>query len=310
MADVAGQATTFNLLNYVGELFFLTAADTPFKSMAASTGGIRRVQSKHFTWQTTSNPVPAQPAIVEGADPTYQEQDRAEVMNVVQIFEYGVEIAYSKLAAYQNVDPAASPILGDQPVTNELEFQEALKLDRCAEDMELSFLAGAFQDPANNATGRKTRGIITAVTTNAVAAGSTDLSKDQIDSLLALMHTNRARFRRPVVFAAALQIQRLNDIYAFAPMSRTEGGVNIQTIITPFGALEVVIDRHVTAGSLLIADMAFCKAVVMPIPGKGELFLEPKPATGASSKSMLYGEWGIQYGPQTNHGKITGLTTV
>jgi len=310
MADVAGQATTFNLLNYVGEMFFLTAADTPFKSMAASIGGIRRTQTKAFTWQTSSNPVAAQPAIVEGADPVYQEQDRAEVSNVTQIFQYGVEISYTKLAAYNNVDPAATPILGDQPITNELEFQEALKLDRCAEDMELSFLAGAFQDPATNATGRKTRGIITATTTNAVAAGATALSKAHIDTLLGLMHTNRARFRRPVVFSNALQIQRLNDIYAFAPMSRTEGGVNIQTIITPFAALDVVIDRHVTAGTLLVADMAFVKAVVTPIPGKGELFLEPKPATGASVKSMLYGEWGLQYGPQTMHGKITGLTTV
>ena len=309
MADVAGLGTTYNLPNFVGELFFLTAADTPFKSMAASIGGIRRTTSKSFTWQTASNPAPAQPAIVEGADPVYQEQDRAEVSNVVQIFEYGVDISYSKQASTGQLGATATPLLGDQPVTNEQEFQEALKLDRCSEDMEVSFLAGAFQNPVDNATGRKTRGILTAVTTNVVAAGTTDLSKDQIDALLGLMHANRARFQRPTIFANALQIQRLNDIYAFAPMSRSEGGVNIQSLVTPFGGLDVVIDRHVTAGVLAILDMAFVKTAVMPIPGKGELFLEPKPATGASFKSMLYGEWGIQYGPQTHHGKITGLTT-
>ena len=135
MANVSGQATTYNLDNFVGELFFLTAADTPFKTLVASVGGIRRVTSKEFTWQTTDNPSPAQPSTVEGADPTYEERDRSEVSNVVQIFEYGVEVNYSKLAAIGQVAAGAAPILGMQPVTNEQEFQEALKLDRAAEDM-------------------------------------------------------------------------------------------------------------------------------------------------------------------------------
>jgi len=309
MANVAGQATTYNLDNFVGELFFLTAADTPFKALAAAVGGIRRVTSKEFTWQTTDNPSPAQPSIVEGADPTYEERDRSEVSNVVQIFEYGVEVNYSKLAAIGQVAAAAAPILGDQPVTNEQEFQESLKLDRMAEDMEVSYLTGTFQNPANNSTGRQTRGISTAMTTNTVAAGTIDLTKDLIDNLLRTMHSNRAKFRRPTIFAVAIQIQRLNDIYEFVPESRTVGGANIQSIVTPFGMLDVVLDRHVTNTELLVVDLAFTKAVVMPIPGKGEIFLEPKADTGASLKSMLYGEWGLQYGPERYHGKITGLTS-
>ena len=309
MANVSGQATTYNLDNFVGELFFLTAADTPFKTLVASVGGIRRVTSKEFTWQTTDNPSPAQPSTVEGADPTYEERDRSEVSNVVQIFEYGVEVNYSKLAAIGQVAASAAPILGMQPVTNEQEFQEALKLDRAAEDMEVSYLTGTFQNPSDNMTGRKTRGVSTAMTTNTVAAGTVDLNKDLIDNILRTMHSNRAKFIRPTIFAVAIQIQRLNDIYEFVPESRTVGGANIQTIVTPFGMLDVVLDRHVTNTELLVVDLAFCKAVVMPIPGKGELFLEPRAMTGAALKSMLYGEWGLQYGPERYHGKITGLTS-
>jgi len=309
MANVSGQATTYNLDNFVGELFFLTAADTPFKTLVASVGGIRRVTSKEFTWQTTDNPSPAQPSTVEGADPTYEERDRAEVSNVVQIFQYGVEVNYSKLAAIGQVAAAAAPILGVQPVSNGMDLQEALKLDRAAEDMEVSYLTGTFQNPSNNSTGRKTRGVSTAMTTNTVAAGTIDLTKDLIDNLLRTMHSNRAKFRRPTIFAVAIQIQRLNDIYEFVPESRTVGGANIQSIVTPFGMLDVVLDRHVTNTELLIVDLAFCKAVVMPIPGKGELFLEPRAMTGAALKSMLYGEWGLEYGPERYHGKITGLTS-
>jgi hypothetical protein len=308
MAAVSGLGHSHNLPNFVGELFRLVPQDTPFKNLAAA-NGVRLVDSRNFTWQTTDNAAAAQPDILEGADPVYEERDRAEVMNTVQIFQYGVKIAYSKLAGIGQLGATATPVLGDQPVDNEIELQQSLKLDRCAEDMELSFLSGTFQNPTDNATSRRTRGIQTAVTTNVVPAGTTDMSKDHLDALLRLMHSNRARFIRPVLMGGALQIQRVNDAYGFQPESRSVGGVNIRTIVTPFGELGVVINRHMVASTVGIFDFAFIKPVCMPIPGKGELFLEPLAKTGAAENSQLYGEWGLQYGPQTMHGEITGLTT-
>jgi hypothetical protein len=315
MANVANQATTVNLVNFVGELFNLTGRDAPFKTLAAM-NGVRQVAGKQFTWQTTDNASAAQPDIAEGQDPTYAERDRSEVSNVVQIFQYGVDVNYSKQgntgflgSGGETVSTPAISVLGEQPVNNEIEFQQALKLDRCAEDMEVSFLTGTFDNPDDAATGRRTRGILTAITTNSVAAGTSDLSKDHIDELLRDMHGSRAKFIRPTIMGTALQIQRVNEIYAFVDRSRTVGGANIRSIITPFAELDVVINRHMTASVLGIFDMAFVKPVVMPIPGKGELFLEPLAKTGASDRSQLYGEWGLQYGPEQWHGQITGLTT-
>ena len=306
---VSGRALTYNLPNFVGELFNLTPADTPFKNLAAR-NGVRRVASKVFSWQTVDNPAPAQPEIVEGADPVYEERTRVEVHNVTQIFQYGVDISYTKLATYQQVADDATPWLGPQPVTNELEFQQALKLDRCSEDMEVSFLTGTFQNPSDNTAGRRTRGILTAVTSNVVDASGATLGKEHIDELLRKMAGNRARFLRPVIFGNAYQVQQINELYGFAPESRDVGGINIEVIINPLvGRMGVVYNRHMPADTLLIADMAFPRPVVTPIPGKGELFLEPKPATGASVRSMLYGEWGLEYGPEQYHGKITGLDT-
>lgn len=308
MAQVSGLATTYNLENFVGELFNLTGRDTPFKTLAAA-NGVRRVASKDFTWQTTDNPSASQPSITEGQDPTYTERDRSEVANTTQIFQYGVKVSYSKLGAIAQVGESATPVLGDQPVGDEIEFQQALKLDRCAEDMEVSFLNGTYQRPTDNNTGRQTRGVSTAISTNTVAAGSSDLARDHIDELLRTMHGNRARFMRPTIFGTALQVQRVNEAYEFVPRDRTVGGANIRSIVTPFGELDVVINRHVTSSELLILDLAVCKPVVMPIGNKGELFLEPLAKTGAAENSQLYGEWGIQYGPEQWHGKITGLST-
>lgn len=315
MANVSGQLDTVNVVNFTGELFALNPQDTPLKNLAAA-NGIRRVQGKEFTWQTVDNAAATQPDIAEGLDPTFDGRSRSEVSNVVQIHQYGVEVAYSKLGNFNFVGSGGATVatpavgfLGNQPVTNEIEFQQALKLDRAAEDMEVSFLTGTFDNPNDTATGRRTRGVVTAMTTNTVAAGTTDISKDLIDELLRDMHGQRAPFMRPVLMGTALQVQRVNDIYGFQPESRTIGGVNIRTIVTPFGELGVVINRHITASVVAVIDVAFVKPVVMPIPGKGELFLEPVARTGAAEKSQLYGEWGVQYGPEQWHGKITGLTT-
>ena len=61
--------------------------------------------------------------------------------------------------------------------------------------------------------------------------------------------------------------------------------------------------------TLLIADLSVCKPVFLPVPGKGVLFYEELSRTGASEKGHLYGQIGLDYGPEEYHGTITGLTT-
>jgi hypothetical protein len=39
------------------------------------------------------------------------------------------------------------------------------------------------------------------------------------------------------------------------------------------------------------------------------LFSEPLAKTGSTDKSQIYGEFGLEYGPEIAHGKIAGLTT-
>ena len=207
MSAVANQTTTYNLENYVGELFNLTPSDTPFLSMIGGLTGGESVSTKQVTWQTTDNNDAEQPALVEGADPTYESRDRSEVSNVLQIFQYGVEVNYTKRAATQNVAAAATPVLGTQPVQDELTHQLNLKLQRAARDVEYSFLQGAYQAPANNSTGRKTRGMKNAITTNTVAAGSAVITKGMINELLREMATSGAPFSNPVLFANAFNRQ-------------------------------------------------------------------------------------------------------
>jgi hypothetical protein len=113
--------------------------------------------------------------------------------------------------------------------------------------------------------------------------------------------------------ANAFQKQKLSSIYgsalSLAPRDRNVGGVNIQTIETDFGEVGIVYDRHLPADDVVIVDLAFCKPVFLDIPGKGHFFVEPLAQSGAAYKFQVYGEIGLEYGPEQFHAKITNLST-
>jgi Family of unknown function (DUF5309) len=315
MAAVSGIATTFTLPNYVGELFHLTAKDTPFLSMIGGLTGGKGTSSKRFTWQTDDNPTVSQPAVLEAADATFSERDRAEVFNVVQIFQEGISVSYTKQATTGQLgnlpsgSPAASSILGNQPVMDEMGHQRQLKLIKIARDIEYTFLHGTFAEPNDNATARKTRGLVTAITTNTVAAGSAQLAKSHIDTLLRTMVGNDAPLNQMLIMCGAYNKQKFSQIYGYAPESRTVGGVNIETIMTDFGEFGIVFNRYLTASTVVLVDLSVCAPVMLEIPGKGFLFSEPLAVSGAYWKEQIYGEVGLEYGPERWHGTITGTAT-
>lgn len=90
---------------------------------------------------------------------------------------------------------------------------------------------------------------------------------------------------------------------------RNVGGVNVQTIDTDFGRLNVMLNRYMPANSIQVVSLEQCAPVFLEIPEKGFLFLEPLGKTGASEASQLYGEVGLEYGNELAHGKITSMAS-
>jgi len=300
--------TTFNLPNFVGEMFGLSPTDTPFLAMSGGLTGGRPAVGKMFNWQDYDLPTPAQPAIVEGADPVLDARVRAERSNCVQIFQYGVKLSYTDLAARGQVANTVGE-LANQPVQNEMTFQLGLKIKTAKRDVEYSFLQGSYQYPTDNTTGRKTRGILAAVSTTNVAASSAALASTHFDSLFQGMYDQGAPFENVILFMNSFQKLKTSGIYAYAPQSRNVGGVNIQSIETDFGVIGVMLDRFMPTGTILAAEMSVVAPRFLPIPEKGHFFLEPLAKTGAAETAQLYGEIGLEYGPEIWHGKITGLAT-
>ena len=290
--------------------------------MAGGLTGGKSVKSTEHTWQVEDNKqASANNSQREGADPSASAIIRQEVKNVLEIHQEAVNISYTKQGATGMVADAGATLanfqpLGDQPVSGEVAHQLALKINQIARDVELSMLTGTFANPATNASARQMRGIITAATTHANAGpvvGAAAL-RTAINSMLAGMYedeTSVAPLIQPVIFVNGSTKVLLSEAYSnnggLADRSRTIGGVNVETIVTDFGTFGVVLDRYIPTDTLLLADMSVVAPVFLEIPGKGHFFTEPLAKTGAYDRAQIYGEIGLEYGPEQYHGSIAGI---
>lgn len=106
--------------------------------------------------------------------------------------------------------------------------------------------------------------------------------------------------------------RRLSKVFVtdkgYQEQSREVGGVRVQTIMTDFGELNVMLNRHLPAHKAVICSLEQCEPIFLRIPKKGVFFVEELAKTGSSDKEQLYGEIGLKYGNPYAHHVITGTT--
>ena len=318
MATVTGQLQTYNVGNYVGPLFHLQATETPLLSSIGGMNGGRQTSSPEFTWVTQGNRSPGQNVAAEGADATFEGQDREPHENITQIHQEGIEISYTKLAAigqladdaFTDIDTSAAHILGNQAVQDEMAHQTRLRIEAIGRDINYSFHNGEYNRATSDSDERQTRGILNAISTNEVDMSGDPLSKDAIDELLRDMYDDEdAPMRMLTIFCRAFNKQRISHIYGYAPQHRNLGGLNIETIETDFGLLGVVLDRDIPKDTVGFYELSVMAPVFLPTPGKGAMFTEPLAQTGSALKSQIYTDVGLEYGPEQWHGKIVNTAT-
>lgn len=94
----------------------------------------------------------------------------------------------------------------------------------------------------------------------------------------------------------------------YREQTRNVAGVSVTTIETDFGTLNVMLNRYMPSDAVEVGSLDQCAPVLLETPGKGFLFSEPLAKTGSVDKAQIYGEIGLENGPENAHGKITGLT--
>lgn len=323
MPGITGMGTTFNLPNYVGELFAVSPEDTPFLSAIGGLTGGRPANATHFTWSGYDlRDASATRQRVEGAEaPEAEARARFGVMNVVEIHQETVDTSYTKQAAtgqfgdLGSSHPNVQGVSGENAVTDEHGWQITQALKQIARDVEMSFIRGEYDDPSTNSDPRRTRGLLEAIETNAHDAEGAGLDEDMLLDLMqevwesgGIMESETA-----TLMVGARQKRNLSQIFItdrnFQEQTRDVGGVNLQTIETDFGRLNIMLNRWMPSDALAVVSLEQCAPRFLPIPGKGFLFQEDLAKVGASDRTQIYGEIGLEYGNERTHGKIVGLAT-
>jgi hypothetical protein len=194
---------------------------------------------------------------------------------------------------------------GNQPVTNELNFQKAAAMKQMSGDIDYAFINGTYINSTGAAVAAGTAGILDAIDSYTNDGGAAYLTKAMIDQLLIDMSVD-AQFENMILLCNAFQLTKISDIYGYAPESVNVGGVNIQKIITNFCEIGIMWDPNMPVGTLAIVDMSVMGVMYCPVGGQ-LIIDEPLAKVGASDKGQIYTQIGLDYGPEMYHGSITNL---
>lgn len=310
------QSSTFNSPNFIGQLFMRGARPNTTLQLVGGITGYQTTTSTEFSTsqnfdvgdhKTDSSRKEGAPA------PDASSVTRDQASNVVQIWQEKVSVTYTKQAATGQL--SGLNVAGqNNPVVSELDFQTGATLERMARNLNWVLVNGVYQKPVDNTTPRKTRGVLSAITTNvqALTAG-TDLTKKHFErSMQQLIDSGGiADGDNVLCLANTVQLSKINALYESefnkTSQSRDVGGIRIRTILTAFGTINFVLEQDLPQTVLAFVNFGVMSLVALEVPNKGVLFREALAKTGASEDYQIYGELGLNHGPEYMHAKITGL---
>lgn len=304
---------SFAVPNYSGMLFNKGNTRTPFSSLIGSRR--RNTNSVEFTtgleYQTEGG---SQPSISEAASLTAPDAsyiNRVQKTNVTQIFQESVYISYAKQSNMGTL--SGINIAGQQPnPVNELDFQTAAKMVKIARDIEYTFINGTYQKAQNDNTANKTRGILPAITTNVIDLNGEAIRWWDIAEIMKLIYENNGPINGLIAWVDAtskFQLAADAEANGYVVSRREEAGLTIETVLTPLGEIGIYLGEFLPPGTIGIFNPSVCAPVEQPVPGKGNFFREELAKTGAGTKYQIFGQVGLDHGPEWFHGKITGINT-
>lgn len=333
MPTVAGATNTNNALGFIGNLYQKVRRTNALLRMIGAVTGVQPTAMNADTlanagWEAVNNyefvtnldydlPAPSQPSILEGANaPTPNTSQNTQAKNVVQIFHEAVEVTYLKESTNNRLASTGVLTAGLSPEDLALAAQQDRVLQKIAQDVNHSFLNGAFANPANpTSTALRTRGLRTAITTNVLANGGTPraLTKALLQNLYkARIDNGGAAPESLTLLTNTNQMAVLTDLYTTEfsnGQDRFVGGVQVRTIYTAFGLLNVVLEMDMPQTEIVFVDPNVISGKVLNVPGKGSgLFYEELSKTGSANKGQFYGQMGFDHGPEWAHAKLVDLT--
>tara|TARA_B100001939_G_scaffold55223_1_gene44388 strand:+ start:943 stop:1974 length:1032 start_codon:yes stop_codon:yes gene_type:complete len=329
-----------NINNFTGELFKITPHRTPLLSASGGLTGGKAINSTYFQFQTVDNAVVSSVTPgSEGGAPNFNGRSRSAVQGVLEIFHEAVQITFTAQAAYGEIVPfdlASSyknsidklALEGTNPVNDEMAAQLELVLELVAKKAEFQAFNGAFSDGTSST--RQMRGLdehcslsggnIYYNDANGDGSGADQkIHWDTVAGAMKKLYDAGAPLREPVLFISPQMLLDLNKELVnptvsgaltggILPRDRNVGGVDIDTIVTPFGAMGLALSDYLPSNKAFIVDMAFVTPVFLNVPGKGTVFIRDlDQGDNARMGKAVYMEMGYDFGPPQYHCEIADI---
>lgn len=306
-------ATSFGVLNYSGMLFNKGNTRCPLSSIiggrAKTTNHVEFVTGQEYTTAGGE-----QPAISETASLTAPEATvvtRAQKTNVTQIFHESVGVSYAKQSNMGTLSGINIANQQENPM-NELDFQVAAKMQKVNRDIEFTFVQGEYNKATTDATVNKTRGLTEAIESNVVAMASKPLGLWNIADGVKKVYEANAPQDGLVLWCDATTMFQINadavqNGLTVIPAAREINGIKLSSVVTPLGVVYLYLGEFLPKGTALLLNLDVISPVYQPVPGKGNFFLEQLAKTGAGEQYQLFGQIGLDHGPEWYHAKFTGI---
>lgn len=313
MADA--WVTTGSYPNFSGMLFNKGNTKTPFSTLiggkAYTTNHMKFAVGQFYTTAEGTQPSISEKASLTAPDATALK--RTQEFNTTQIFQKTLGVSYLKqsdmgtLSGINVANQTANPI-------DEVAFQATACMQAMMQDVEYSFINGTYAEATSEDTAAKTRGILNAITTNTLDAGGKELGFWLLlEAAKSVSESNGDSYNLVGLLNGTQLMQVQKDALENGCKVLTSGesinGIAITRILTNYGEIRLALGRYIPEGTALVFNPTVCAPVHQPVPGKGNFFLEKLPQSGAGDKYQIYGQAGLDYGPEFYHAKITGLST-
>lgn len=314
-----GNALLTNTPNFLGMLFNSNVKKTQFLTAIGGTDGANALITTNPEFPLSVNyslSDPSQPAISENAsvgaiNPTYFGLTQGK--NVIQIFTEDVVVSNLRERASGRLSGINTA--GEMPEeTSELALQVALHLEKMKRDMNYTALNGVYSDEGLTDSSKvlKTRGILAGITTNVVekTISTVEDFKDAVLELIKKVY-DKGMFDTPTLVVNSTDKVYLSKAFVQTNLTQVDAdrftaGVGVNEIVTDFGkSVYVIVDNDVPEKTILLADLAYVKPVFTRDVETGEV-ISVKPAPQRNGNAVnIYAEFGLDYGAEFNHGKLT-----